>query len=110
MHNWSYSELRTVCICYKENLPIQLALKLTNTTDAKSMEMRYRNCLFLDKGRVENALSHPSKTLVKAWEDVEEMYASLPPPKEEEFNMMEQIILIAFIYAICTSLFNLVIG
>lgn len=107
MHNWSYFELRTVCICYKENLPVQLALKLTNTTDAKSMEMRYRNCLFLDKGRVDNALSHPSKMLIKAWEDVEEMYALSHPLKEEEFNLVEHMLTIMFIYALCMTVFNI---
>lgn len=79
MHHWTESELYVVCVCYKENLPVELALRLTNTTDEKSMEMRYRNCLYLDKGRVEGALSHPSKNLVEAWEKVKAVYEDKEP-------------------------------
>jgi hypothetical protein len=82
-HSWSRDELRIVCICYKEKLPIELALKLTNTTNTKSMQMRYQNCLFLDKGRVEDALSHPSKTLTEVWEEVKQMYPEEEVSEEE---------------------------
>jgi hypothetical protein len=73
-HSWTEQELWVVCVCYKENLPIELALRLTNTTNEKSMEMRYRNCLFLDKGRVEGSLSHASRKHVEAWENVVKLY------------------------------------
>jgi hypothetical protein len=82
-HSWTRDELRIVCICYKEDLPIELALKLTNTTNEKSMQMRYRNCLFLDKGRVEDSLSHASKTLVEVWEEVNSLYYQ--EESEDEF-------------------------
>jgi len=78
-HSWTDQDLWTMCVCYKENLPIDLALKLTNTKSEKSMRMRYQNCLFLDKGRVEGALSHASKRHEVIWNEVEEYYANLPP-------------------------------
>lgn len=86
-HSWTEQELWVVCVCYKENLPIDLALRLTNTTNKKSMLMRYQNCLFLDKGKVENALSHASKTLVDVWERVQKMYNDIPQKKEEDINV-----------------------
>lgn len=90
-HSWTEQELWVVCICYKENLPIDLALRLTNTTNRKSMEMRYQNCLFLEKGKVENALSHPSKAHVQVWEKIEEFYSTQDPlPKEEPVVKQEQ--------------------
>lgn len=79
MHHWTESELYVVCACYKENLPVELALRLTNTTDEKSMEMRYRNCLYLDKGPVEGALSHASKKHIEAWEKVKAFYEDKEP-------------------------------
>ncbi len=89
-HSWTEQELRIVCVCYKQNLPIDLALLLTNTTDAKSMQMRYRNCLFLDKGRVDGSLSHASKNLLKAWEEVNAFY---PVSKQEEEYDWDTIVL-----------------
>ena len=79
MHSWTESELYVVCACYKEGLPVELALRLTNTTDEKSMEMRYRNCLYLDKGPVEGALSHASKKHIEAWEKVKAVYEDKEP-------------------------------
>ena len=73
-HSWTKKELRTVCVCYLMGAPHETALRLTNTTNEKSMEMRYRNCLFLEKGPVEGSLSHASKTHVEAWNDVCEIY------------------------------------
>lgn len=79
-HSWTKQELKIVSVCYLEHLPIDVALLLTETTDTTSMQMRYRNCLYLDKGKVENSLSHPSKKHVEAWEEVKAVY-----PKKEEF-------------------------
>ena len=76
-HSWTEEELRIVCICYKENLSVDLALRLTNTTNKKSMIMRYQNCLYLDKGRVENSLSHASKKLIEVWDEVEDLYENV---------------------------------
>ena len=73
-HSWTKNELRTVCVCYLMGAPHDVALRKTNTTNLKSMEMRYRNCLFLEKGPVEGSLSHASKTHVEAWNDVHEIY------------------------------------
>lgn len=108
-HSWTEQELWVVCVCYKENLPIELALRLTNTTNVKSMEMRYQNCLYLDKGPVEGSLSHASKTLVKVWEEVENLYDDVDPlnltqpveqqpviVKEEESNMTETMLTLLF--------------
>ena len=91
-HNWTEQELWIVSVCYKENLPVDLALKLTNTTNKKSMEMRYQNCLFLDKGKVENSLSHPSKAHVKVWEEMEEMYRNQPSSPTPEMEEEEEIV------------------
>lgn len=93
-HLWTERELQIVCVCYKHNVPIELALLLTNTTDAKSMEMRYRNCLFLDKGKVENSLSHASKKLVDAWNEVNAFY---PVKKEEEFDWETLVLSLMFV-------------
>ena len=90
-HSWTEQELWVVSVCYKENIPIEVALRLTNTTNAKSMEMRYRNCLFLDKGRVENALSHASSTHQRVWDQIEELYSEIKPsvvPEEVETMAM----------------------
>jgi hypothetical protein len=103
-HNWTEQELWIVCICYKENLPIDLALRLTNTHSVKSMEMRYRNCLFLDKGRVEGSLSHASKTLVKVWNQVNERY----PKKEEPIDYEPYIIGTLFIVSLILILGSIV--
>ena len=92
-HSWTEQELRIVCVCYKENLPIDLALRLTNTTNVKSMNCRYQNCLFLDKGHIENSLSHPSKTHVKVWNEVSKMYDN---KQQQEDNKIYYFV-IAFI-------------
>jgi len=85
-HSWTFEELWTVCVCYKEGLPEELALRLTNTTNAKSMAMRYQNCKYLESGPVEGALSHPSKKHVEAWQKVNELYTQVSPlPKAEVF-------------------------
>lgn len=78
-HSWTEEELWVVSVCYKEKLPIELALRLTNTSNEKSMIMRYQNCLFLDKGPVEDSLSHASKKHREVWEKVEEYYTDLQP-------------------------------
>ena len=102
-HTWTEEELRVVCICYKEKLPIELALRLTNTTNELIMRMRYQNCLYLDKGPVENALSHASKTLVKVWEEVDELYENIEPlgltvaKKEEESYILETALAVLFV-------------
>lgn len=81
-HSWTEQELWVVCVCYKENLPIDLALRLTNTHSVKSMQMRYGNCLFLDKGKVEGSVSHPSKNLVRVWNEVTKMYSETKDTEE----------------------------
>lgn len=101
-HSWTEQELRIVCVCYKAKLPIELALLLTNTTNAKSMEMRYQNCLFLEKGRVEGSLSHASKTLTKVWNELEPLF-----PKYEQNNQLDTIIMALFITCIFTQLLSL---
>jgi len=93
-HSWTKQELQIVCVCYKQNLPIDLALLLTNTTDATSMEMRYRNCLFLDKGRVEGSLSHASNALVEAWAEVNSL---LPKRKQDDSIILVLILLSLFV-------------
>lgn len=102
MHSWTEQELWIVCICYKENLPLDLALRLTKTTNVKSMEMRYRNCLFLDKGRVDGALSHASKTLVKVWNEVNERY-----PKAEPVDPEVYIVGTLFVFSVVIILFSI---
>lgn len=92
-HSWTKQELQIVCVCYKYKLPVELALLLTNTTNAKSMEMRYQNCLFLDKGRVEGSLSHASKNLTEAWNEVN----TLVPPSKEDINFDLMIATLMFI-------------
>ena len=101
-HSWTEQELWVVCVCYKEDLPIDLALRLTNTHSVKSMEMRYRNCLFLDKGRVDGSLSHASKTLVKVWNEVNKMY----PKKEEPVDHEPYVIGTLFIVSIVLIFFS----
>ena len=101
-HTWTHQELWIVCVCYKENLPVDLALRLTNTTNRKSMEMRYRNCLYLDKGKVENALSHASKLHQKVWQEVEELYADLKPEPEDN-TVYYMFILTALLSLFVTS-------
>ena len=101
-HSWTEEELRIVCVCYKSNLPIELALLLTNTTNAKSMEMRYRNCLFLEKGRVEGSLSHASKTLVKVWNELQPFYED-----RENIIDMNYAIMALFISCIFLQLLTL---
>jgi hypothetical protein len=103
-HNWTEQELWVVCVCYKENLPIDLALRLTNTHSVKSMEMRYRNCLFLDKGRVDGSLSHPSKNLVKVWNEVNQRY---PKPVDEEPYIIGTLFIICMI-VMCTGLYSFI--
>ena len=73
-HSWTEQELWVVSVCYKEGLPVELALRLTNTEDELSMKMRYRNCLYLDKGKVEDALSHASKKHVEVWTKIQDYY------------------------------------
>ena len=107
-HSWTEQELWVVSVCYKEKLPIELALRLTNTKNAKSIEMRYQNCLYLDQGPVEGALSHPSKAHMKVWEEIEDLYDDVEPlnltqkveqppkPKEEDVNMSETVLTLLF--------------
>ena len=104
-HSWTKQELQIVCVCYKHKLPIELALLLTNTTNAKSMEMRYQNCLFLEKGRVEGSLSHASKNLVEAWNEVNELLPNNP----EEFDS-NNVIMILFIISILVQLVTVIIS
>lgn len=88
-HSWTEQELWVVCVCYKEHLPVELALRLTNTTNETSMKMRYQNCLFLDKGKVDNSLSHASKKHVEVWKNVEEIYKSRKPLLERKLEMVD---------------------
>lgn len=103
-HSWTEQELWVVSVCYKENLPIEIALRLTNTTNAKSMEMRYRNCLFLDKGRVENALSHASSTHQRVWDQIEELYSEIQPFKPVVPEEVETFIFLCLFVAIAICL------
>lgn len=123
-HSWTEQELWVVCICYKEKLPVDLALKLTNTTNAKSIEMRYGNCLFLEKGRVDGALSHPSKKHVEVWEKVQKLYENqeydsesdsesedeqpvLPKPKQEEhLDLCSTLLVMLLIMIMWSKLFH----
>jgi hypothetical protein len=89
-HTWTEQEYRIVCVCYKEKIPIDLALFLTNTNNRKSMEMRYQNCMFLDKGRIDGSLSHPPRSLAKAWEEVNTFY---PISKKTEETDWESLVL-----------------
>lgn len=85
-HSWTEQELWTVCVCYKEGLSEEMALRLTNTTNAKSMAMRYQNCKYLESGPGEGALSHASKKHVEVWQKVNEFYSLVPTlPKHEVF-------------------------
>ena len=86
-HSWTKKELRTVCICYIMRLPRETALRMTNTTNEKSMEMRYQNCLYLEKGPVEGSLSHASKTHVEAWDDVREIYNIVKELESEKLKL-----------------------
>lgn len=106
-HSWTEQELRVVCVCYMEQLPIELALRLTNTTNERSMEMRYRNCLFLDKGRVEGALSHASITHQKVWKEVKEFYktkqrVTVEPQEKEVHHIFEYVLILGT--ALCVAL------
>lgn len=83
-HSWTKDELLTVCVCYMEKAPIEKALELTDTTDEISMKMRYQNCLYMDKGKVEGSLSHPSKLHQEAWINVKTVYSTLEQLKKEE--------------------------
>lgn len=74
-HSWTKQELKIVCFCYMQGLSIEEALLLTDTTDAKSMKMRFANCLYLDKGKVEGSLSHASKAHQEAWKEVQDWYS-----------------------------------
>jgi hypothetical protein len=92
-HSWTKKELITVCVCYMENASIQKALELTGTKDEVSMDMRYRNCLFLHKGRIPGSLSHASKLHQQAWEDVQNVYSvveKIREPEEEEEEVIEE--------------------
>lgn len=110
-HSWTEEELRIVCVCYMEQLPIELALRLTNTTNENSMEMRYRNCLFLEHGKVEGALSHASTTHQKVWEEVKESYKTrrqviqVAPPREKRVNyIVEGAIMLGTALAIALAI------
>lgn len=83
-HSWTKEELTILCICYLEKASIETALLLTGTSDAKSIDMRYRNCLFLEKGKVEGSLSHPSKLHVQVWCDLYTVYSTIEKIKEYE--------------------------
>jgi len=108
-HSWTEQELWTVCVCYKERLPIELALRLTNTTSEKSMRMRYQNCLFLEKGRVENALSHASKKHVEVWNEVEELYSTKTPiyKRDRADVCTDRMLIGAMFVSMCVALFSL---
>jgi hypothetical protein len=83
-HSWTKDELITVCVCYIEKVPIEKALELTGTTDETSMKMRYQNCLFLHKGKVEGSLSHASKLHQEAWKDVQTVYSTVLKVRKED--------------------------
>jgi hypothetical protein len=103
-HTWTEQELWVVCVCYMEGIPVDVALRLTNTTNRKSMEMRYANCLFLDKGRVDGSLSHASKLHQKVWEEVQDLYTEVKKNTEPVidyclgFEYMFGIIAILYLY------------
>ena len=114
-HSWTEQELWVVCVCYKEKIPAEVALRLTNTTNKKSIEMRYQNCLFLEKGRVDGALSHPSRVHEEVWTRVEELYrnvvpapvpAPVPEPVvEKESNVFcEFLALVVWVYIIVKTI------
>jgi hypothetical protein len=108
-HSWNEQELWTVCVCYKERLPIELALRLTNTRSEKSMRMMYQNCLFLDKGRVENALSHPSRKLAEAWDSVEELYSTKIPiyrQQQEQDVCTDRMLIASMFVSMAVALFG----
>lgn len=101
-HSWTNQELWTVCVCYKEELPIDVALRLTKTTNEKSMEMRYANCLYLDKGKVEGALSHASKAHQQMWEEVQDWYShhQLKPLRKQEEDRVTRVVETALILGV----------
>lgn len=81
-----------------------MALRLTNTTNAKSMIMRYQNCKYLESGPGEGALSHPSKKMVEVWNQVNEFYSLVPPlpkPKQEVFigDFLAAVLLLILVLA-----------
>lgn len=108
-HSWTEQELWVVCVCYMEGIPVDVALRLTNTTNAKSMEMRYRNCLYLDKGRVEGALSHASKTHEKVWEEVQQVYSEMKKNTEPVIDYclgIEYLLIFAVVFYLTTQVLS----
>ena len=100
-HSWTEQELWVVCVCYKEGFPVELALRLTNTEDEVSMKYRYRNCLYLDKGKVENALSHASKKHVEVWNKIQAYYWNkklLVPDEPDMETIVNYSLLIAMAF------------
>jgi hypothetical protein len=83
-----------------EKAPIDKALELTGTTDETSMKMRYQNCLFLDKGKVQGSLSHASKLHQEAWNDVQTVYSTISKVKEEEDTTALFVVGLGFIVAL----------
>ena len=66
-HSWTKYDNIMVTIGYLIGIsPFYMAYILYYIPQ-KSIEMKYKNCLYLDKGNVEGALKHASKEHVKVW-------------------------------------------
>lgn len=102
-HSWTEQELWVVSVCYKEGLPVELALRLTNTDDELSMKYRYRNCLYLEKGKVEHALSHASKKHIEVWNKIQEYYSDkkiLVPDEPDMEKIVYQSLIVSMVFIV----------
>ena len=69
-HIWSREETTLVTRCYLEGKTIQTAHNLVPNIKIASVKMKYANCLYLEKGQVQNALKNVSKMHEDVWNEL----------------------------------------
>jgi len=71
-HNWTKNETKIICKMYIDNkTPKEIYTKLSNIK-LSSIKIKYSNCLYLDKGKVNGSLVNVSKLHSKIWQEIKQ--------------------------------------
>ena len=67
-YSWSESDNIICSLCYLQNFSYEKTKIILNHIPLNSIKMKYKNCLFLDKGNIKGSLPHCSEMHKKIWE------------------------------------------
>lgn len=67
-HTWSYADTYFITLSYKNGTSYKDISLVMPHLKQNSIRMKYKNCLYLEKGNVRGSLKNASKEHKKVWE------------------------------------------